>query len=371
MKANELALGREGQPDGGKPPLPKVNWWLRLTSTGWNQPQETIEQRERARRSRLTSWIILGLLVMLVVFVPAGLQDPASLRIMPFAALGVAIATALNRFGFVGASGILLVVMISGAIFGVLLGAPHGQVSLVYLPIYDILAVPVVIGASILPRISSFLIAAANIALVYADLLLQPKADDLQQQINIYGLAGLAGRPTAVMVIIAVVAYLWVRGMDGAVRRADRAEELRAMEQHFAEIEARQADEVRAFIQEIINAIGMLANGQEGLVLLPLDHPFYKQAMFINGQLKQFHKLKQANKGIGDKTAPAAGLLLNLLQRMNAGQANISMLDPQHFSTQVVVIDEIAGYLYYMLQGKRVPPMYSEARKSRPHVPNR
>ncbi|MBV9710228.1 MAG: hypothetical protein JO011_04840, partial [Ktedonobacteraceae bacterium] len=32
------------------------NWWLRKTSFGWDKPQETIEQREMVRRSRLTSW---------------------------------------------------------------------------------------------------------------------------------------------------------------------------------------------------------------------------------------------------------------------------------------------------------------------------
>jgi hypothetical protein len=368
MRADHLMLDREGRVGGKKRQPPKVNWWLRWTSAGWDQPQETIEHRERARRSRLTSWIILGLLIMLLIFIPAGLQDPASLLAMPLGAVGLVIAAALNRFGYISAAGILLVALLSGAILGVLLGAPHGQVSLVYLPIYDVLAVPVVIGASILPRISSFIIAAVNITLVYADLLLQPRADDLQKQINIYGLAGLAGRPTASMIIIAVVAYLWVRGMEEAVRRADRAEELRAMEQRFAEAEARQADEVRAFVQETINAIGALANGQEGLVLLPPDHPLHKQAMFINGQLKQFYKLKQASKTIGDQTAPAAALLLNLLQRMNAGQAYISLLDPRQFSTRVAVIDEIAGYLYYMLQGKPVPPSYSGPLRSQPHL---
>ncbi len=370
MRTNEPVWARDGQ-IGRKPPqLPKVNWWLRLTSAGWDQPQETIEQRERVRRSRLTSWIILGLLIMLLAFIPAGLQDPASLLAMPLGAIGLVIAAALNRYGFVSAAGILLVALLSGTILGVLLGAPNGQVSLVYLPIYDILAVPVVIGASILPRISSFIIAAANIALVYADLLLQPRADDLQEQINIYGLAGLAGRPTAIMILIALIAYLWVRGMEDAVRRADRAEELRAIEQRFAEAAARQADEVRMFAQETVNAVSALANGQEGLVLLPPDHPLHQQAMFINGQLKQYHKLKQANKAIGDHITPAAGLLLNLLQRMNAGQAHISLLDPRRFSTQVAIIDEMAGYLYYMLQGKRVPPGQSGSLRSRPYFPN-
>src|SRR5258707_3575118 len=59
----------------GSPGRPQVNWWLRYTSTGWEQPYfGTLAQRERARRSRLVSWLILGLLVGVAILSPLALQ---------------------------------------------------------------------------------------------------------------------------------------------------------------------------------------------------------------------------------------------------------------------------------------------------------
>jgi hypothetical protein len=351
------------QPDRAASSGLMVNWWLRLTSAGWDQPQETIEQRERVRRSRLTSWIILGLFITLVAFFPAGIHDPPSVVAMGVAVVGLVLAAMLNRYGLVSMAGTLLVALICAAVIGIIVAAPNGKITLVYLPAYDILALPVVIGASILPRGSSFIIATVNIALIYGDLLLQPRANDLQAQINIYGLVGIGGRAVAIQIILAVVAYLWVRGTDEAVRRADRAEELRASEQRFAEAEAAWSREVSIFVQKAIDAISALANGQEGLVALPANHPLHEQATFINAQLKQFYRLKQASNVHNDQLAPAVGLLLSILQRMNDGRATISWLDPRQFSTQVPLVDEMAKYLYYMLQGKPVPP----AQATRPY----
>ena len=363
MQAAKQETPARYRPGKGEPPRPQVNWWLRLTSAGWDQPQETIEQRERLRRSRLTGWIILGLLGTLVAFLPAGIHDPPSVAAMGIAVVGLALAAALNRHGYVSAAGVVLVGLMCGAVIGIIIAAPGGKITLVYLPAYDILALPVVIGASILPRGASFIIAAADIALIYGDLLLQPKAADLQAQINIYGLVGIGGRAVAIQIILAVVAYLWVRGTDEAVRRADRAEELRASEQRFAEAEAAWAREVSFFVQRMIEALSALANGREGLVILPADHPLHEQATFINAQLKQFHRLKQASKTHDEQVAPAAGRLLSVLQRMNDGQATINWLDPRQFSTQVPLVDEMARYLYFMLQGKTVP----SAQTTRPY----
>jgi hypothetical protein len=231
----------------------------------------------------------------------------------------------------------------------VIVGSVDGQIHLVTLPAYDFLVLPVIIGASILPRISAFLIAAFNIGLIYADLLLQRHAQDLQQAIQQYGLPVLAGRPSAILIITAVIAYLWVRGMDRAVKRADRAEELHALEHYLSQLEAEHTASVKEFVQEIINALSALANGQEGLLLLPPSHPWQQQAIFINTQLKQFYKLKQVYRGNPDQWLFASETLLRLLQRIHAGQSPISALDPRRFTTQVPVIDEISRQVYALL----------------------
>src|SRR5215831_18548180 len=126
----------------------RPNWWLRLTSSGWDRPLVTIEQRELARRSRLASWIILGLLIVVAVLLPAGVSDLPTLGALAGVALGLLIAAALNRAGHVTLAGSLLVLFVIGAVLGAVAGATPG-LDTVYLPAYDRFAIAVLIGASI------------------------------------------------------------------------------------------------------------------------------------------------------------------------------------------------------------------------------
>ena len=346
-KKNAYRPGR-----GDEAPV-KVNWWLRVTSAGWDKPQETIQQRERARRSRLLAWILLGLYIALIVFLPAIFRDEPSLFLVGIAAIGLTIIAFFNRRGWTILAGVLLVILCIGATLGVVVGSLDGKIHVMVLPAYDFLVVPVILGASILPRFSAFIIAGINIALIYSDLMFQPKALDLQQAIHQYGLPVIAGRPSAILVITAVIAYLWVRSMDQAVLRADRAEELRALEQYLNQVETEHTTRVKEFVQETIKAIGAQANGQEGLLLLPPGHPWQQQATFINTQLKQFHRLKLANRVNDRQLIAGAEALLRLLQRINNGQAPLNSLDPRRFTTQVPLTDEIARQVYLLLQEKQ------------------
>ncbi|HEY3991494.1 MAG TPA: hypothetical protein VGM01_01325 [Ktedonobacteraceae bacterium] len=333
----------------------KVHWWLRLTSWGWNKPQETIEQREKTRRSVLLAWILLGIFIALLVFIPTGFTYPPAMISVITAAFMLIIALWLNRIGLVTIAGATLVAITCIATFGVVLASPDRTIHLYFLPAYDFLVVSVILGASILPRISAFIVAALDIIAIYLDLLFQPQAADLQAAIHTYSLAAVTARPVVLLLITAVIAYLWVRSMDQAVQRADRAEELHALEQYLNQVETEHTARVKEFVQEVINAMGALANGQEGLLLLPPHHPWQQQATFINTQLKQFHKLKQANRGNNEQLLFAAETLLRLLQRVNTGQSPVSELDPRHFTTHLAVTDEITRQIYslFLLQEKQ------------------
>lgn len=329
----------------------RVNWWLRFTSMGLDKPQETLEQREIVRRSRLISWVLLGVLVTLLAFLPAVTRDVPSAFAVGGAFLGTLLALALNRFGFVNLAGSLLVILMCTAIISVVIAAPGGKISLVYLPAYDILALPVVVAATILPRWSGFITAVASAIFIYADLLLQAKASDLQQAIATYGLPVLAGRPISILIMVAVIAYLWVRSMDLAVKRADREGELRALQQEIAEVKTRWSGEANDFVQGVIKAVASLANGQEGQISLPPGHSFSEQATFLNTQLRQFYRIKQKKvSGNNEQIEIAATYLLRILSGLYNGKITLNGLDPNKFSTNVPVIDEIAKYLYVMLQ---------------------
>ncbi len=304
----------ERQPAMAPPPprvadAPRVNWWLRLTSSGWETPPITVEQREFARRSRLTSWIILALLVMELVLLPAGVSVPSTLVAVAVAVIGTIIAAVLNRAGFVTLAGSLLVLLLSGAILGSIVGAQalpckagttcspfvtaggNGQISLIYLPAYDLLTISVIVGASILPRASAFVIAIGNIALIIADFALQAHAADVNALVAYEGALPLIARPIGLQIIIATIAYLWVRGTDQAIRRADRAEELAAMEHAIAE-QKRQLD---VGVQQLLQTHIRAANGDfSARAPLGQDNVLWQVAASLNNLLSRLQKSGQA-----------------------------------------------------------------------------
>lgn len=226
-------------PFTASPPALRAPWWLRLASSGPYRPLLTFSDRELARRSDLIAWITLGLLLALPLLAPIALDDREALLSLGGLALGLGFVVVLNRLGLVTLAGSLLLAAIAGTIWGYMLASPLG-LTMGQLPNYDVLAITVVIAASILPRATAFLIAALNSALIVTDYLLRPHNANLIADAALYSsvtqqTVSLLGRPIALNLMLAVVAYLWVRGTDRAIRRADRAEELAMLEERELE----------------------------------------------------------------------------------------------------------------------------------------
>lgn len=230
-----------------------ANWWIRLTSSGWERPDEgSIAQREKARRSRLIAWLILGLLVGVAILSPLALQDARARLTLALWALGLLGTAALNRRGQVALAGITLVVLISGGILLANLASPIG-LTLGEIPNFDAYVLSVVVTATVLPRVSTFLVAGGNSLLIIGNYLLQPHNANIAQDAHLYSsetvqTVSLLVRPIALQLVLAVVAYLWVRGADQALRRAARAEEIAILEQR--EVERAQGELERTFTLE-------------------------------------------------------------------------------------------------------------------------
>jgi len=242
-------------PSTDSPPPPRAPWWLRLASSSTHRPLQTLADRELARRSDLIAWLTLGLLVATLLLALIALDDREALLSLVGLALGLGLTLVLNRLGHVTLAGSLLLGVVAGAIWGYMLASPLG-LTMGQLPNYDLLAVTVVVAASVLPRISAFLVAAVNSALIVADYLLRPHHANVVADAALYASVtqqtiSLLVRPIALHLVLAVVAYLWVRGTDRAIRRADRAEELALIESR--ELERTQAleDGVRSVRQTI------------------------------------------------------------------------------------------------------------------------
>ena len=114
------------------------------------------------------------------------------------------------------------------------------------LPNFDLYVVSVVVAATVLPRLSSFFVAVVNSVLIVAD---SCSSRTMPTSLGTHCCFEhrrpdnfLLVRPIALQLILAVVAYLWVRGTDQAIRRADRAEEIAILEQRAVDRSREEAD---------------------------------------------------------------------------------------------------------------------------------
>ena len=208
--------------------------WLQFASSSGSNPQHTLQERELARRSDLIAWLSLGMLGGLVIVSPIAIGDnTALLTYICFLAILLA-SISLNRAGHITIAGIILVVSLNAAIFAYMWSSPLG-LTMGQLPNYDAFAVSVVIAASVLPRRSAFIVAALNSAMIVADYMIRPHNANVALDAALYPsvtiqTVSLLVRPIALQFIMALVAFLWVRGTDLATRRADRAEEIAMLE---------------------------------------------------------------------------------------------------------------------------------------------
>ena len=208
--------------------------WLSIASASTHNLQETLDEREMARRSDLIAWLALGMLGGLVMVSPIAIGDGiAALAFLCFLVLQIA-AISLNRAGHISLAGIVLVVSFDAAIFAYMWSSPLG-LTMGQLPNYDAFAVSVVIAASVLPRRSGFVVAALNSAAIVADYLIRPHNANVIADAALYPsvtnqTVSLLVRPIALQFVFALVAFLWVRGTDLAIRRANRAEEIAILE---------------------------------------------------------------------------------------------------------------------------------------------
>jgi hypothetical protein len=264
-------------------------WWLRATAPH-GSPDDVmlpLNDRERLRRARLASAIIAGLMVTDLLLLPTVLDDLPSTVAVLTVLLACLAAIGLNRAGWVTAAGYVLVLILVAVVIVVFVGAPNGVARLDYFPVYDLLVVPLLVAASLLPRRQVFLVAAINCAFIISDAALQQHGFNL----NTSDGYSLVAKPVGLQIIIAIVSYLWVRSTDQALRRADRAEEIAAMEHQLAD-QKRQLD---VGIRQILDTHIRVANGDfNARAPLTQDNILFQIAASLNNLLNRLARAGQA-----------------------------------------------------------------------------
>jgi hypothetical protein len=191
----------------------------------------------------------------------------------------------------VTAAGLLFVIIAEGQFIFTILSAPGGKLDVVYIPLYSLLAFGLLIAVSVLPPYMVFVVAAANTVFVIADVNYQPATKAMQAILDSPDRYTIIAQPVGLYVITSVVAYLWVRSTLGAIRRADRAEEIASLEHTLAD-QKRQLD---IGIQQILQTHVRAANGDyTARAPLGQDNILWQIASSLNNLLSRLQRSGQA-----------------------------------------------------------------------------
>lgn len=293
-------------------------WWLRLTAPATPPASARFEDREWARRGRLVSVMLLAFLAIEVgalwLYVVVDDDHPA-MQVTLAIALGIALTAALlNRMGEAPWAGVLMVALADLPAAGIPATTFGSQLDVLHLGALYLLAGSELVAASVLAPATVFFVAAVNSAIIIGLLDFMPHTPALEAVLaSNNGPQAYAG-PIAMQLIVALVSFLWARSALMALRRADRAEELAALERR----EIERTREVEEGVQQLLAIHVRMANGDFNARVPPMRNAsLWRIGVSLNNLIARFARLAQVDHLLSQTRTEAHRLAEALLaQRM-------------------------------------------------------
>lgn len=315
-----------------------TGWWLDLTAPPRPPLSASIAQRELNRKAELTSLSILAVFIFLVMLVSNSLADASTGQAVATTAIVLLIAAVLNRTGRTRVAAYLVPSLLLLLLMAAILQA-SGGLRLVWLPAYDLFVIPIIISSLIAGRNAPWLFGIIAIAFLVGDFALQPHAafGEIDREIKVFTWWGMINRHVALAFFAAFFGWLGARSVEQALQRADRAEELAAMEHVLAE-QKRQLD---IGIRQVLETHVRVANGDfSARAPLTQDNVLFQIAASLNNLLNRLGRAAQAEHYYQRTVAEIQRLRDSLL----AARAGRPALWPAPSGTPVdALIEVIAG----------------------------
>jgi hypothetical protein len=271
--------------------------WYNIASPVMPSSAASFKEMEKFRRGRIGSQIVLALYILLLLSIVAGFVGTSTylipIVIVAFCALIVAMV--LNRMGKVNVAGsIVVLTSIAFPICNIVL-TPDG-LSILILPLYGLLVLPLLCAVSFLPPWWVFVVAFSNSIFTWASLTYLPRTAELSALLAI-AFVGVITPIVFSQIIVSVVAYAWVRSTTQALIRADHAEELAKLEHDMAlqaEEAAQQKQLLERSIQKIVETHMRVANGDfSARVPLTDDNILWQISGSLNNLLARAQRWRQ------------------------------------------------------------------------------
>lgn len=308
-----LFLGGSGTDINNPPPDPSLrkkefSWWERAllkwyiyTAPAYPGPQASFEQQEAYRRGRLASLSLLLLIFVVVLFMASiGITANINRPVFVISSIGICILVfgtgMLNRRGYLTAATLIMIVILDGGIATTAISV-KGGLGLVNLPLFDLMIASELMAVSLLTPFSVFIVGFFNCCFIVLDVLIEHHAADLNHYLALSGWAVILARPLLLQIVVAIVTFLWVDSALKALKRADQAETLAAMEHAIAEYErsdAMQKRQLEQGIQFLIETQRRVANGDfTARVPTTQNNVLWSVAISFNNLLTRFQRFQQ------------------------------------------------------------------------------
>ena len=205
------------------------------------------------------------------------------------------LALLLNRLGQVNLAGILVVLSVITAPTTNILTTPGG-INTSALPIFSLMVLSLMCAVSFLPPLWVFVVAAINVFFTLFVLTSLPSTGELHHLLQT-AFPAVATPILLSQIIVSTVAYIWVSGARLAILRADRAEEVAALERRELErqqVEVEQKQQLDTGIQQLIQTHMQVANGNfTARAPLIKDNILWQVAYSLNNLLARLQSYQQ------------------------------------------------------------------------------
>jgi hypothetical protein len=300
-----------------------ARWWYGWTTPARPPLNASYVRREADRKARLLSVVaFFFLLTMAVFFYPSLYMPSITPMAVVFAALSALIALFVNRAGRTTLGGIIMVVGSEIALTSVILGISPFPV--VDIQLYDLYVIIILLAVTLLPARYIFLFALAHSAFIGINIYLVLARDLLTQFIP------AIARPIGLQIMVASVAYIWVRSATRAIERANRAEMVASLEHTIAEQRAfieHEKRDLEESIQQLIRAHVDAANGQlTSRVSYPPAKALWPLVGAMNSLWARLQRTQQV-EGELQQLRQAIAYYIQLIQKSSAsGQGTLPLV---------------------------------------------
>lgn len=328
-----------------------LNWWFRF-SLPRREPDTTPAERERTRYARLTSGFSVLVLITSTLLLPLSLfrvTSPAP-PILAFVSVGVVlISLGCGKAGLNIVAASLIVLNTVTQVAGTML---TNKIDPSLLTVFDILVIPVILSGALMPARAALVTGVVNSAIIVLTSLFQQHTAyyDQMAHTGAYAVTFIA-LPVTIQLVVAIITYVIMRNLQTALRRANRAEEIAALQKELVQHERARAKDQQSLadgIAVIAQVHTAVANGNlDARVPLQAEHVLWQIAVPLNNLLNRLQQWKW-NTDQFERTRLAINYAVKELQR--ARMQHTPVLFQQQTGTP---IDPLLAEMNYLAEDSR------------------